>query len=476
MTSLEHGSGAISPDEADALARDAADPLTSLRDRFHLPTAADGSTAIYLAGQSLGLQPRSARPAIERELVAWANLGVDAWFEPGRPWFTLDQAVREPMARVVGALPTEVALLNSLTVNLHLLLASFFRPDGRRRRILTDGPLFPSDRHALTTHLAGRGLDPERDLVVVGPRTGESTVRTEDLEAAIADGAGEIALVFLAGVNFATGQAHPIERLTAAGHAAGALVGWDLAHAAGNIELALHDWDVDVAAWCTYKYLNGGPGSVGAIFVHDRHGRRLRRCPGWAAGGGWIRRSGSTPMRRSCRRRARPAGRPRRRRSWPSLRSPRRSRSSTRSACPTSGRDRSDSRAISKDDSIGWASRSSRPRDPAARGAQLSLRFDDAGSVLRRLAARGIVADHRAPDLIRVAPSRRTRATTTCGGSGRSSARRSPARDPCRAARPTIPRRQAKRARRRGRMRSAYRAIALSWSLPGKWKTRWSNP
>ena len=188
MTSLEHGSGAISPDEADALARDAADPLTSLRDRFHLPTAPDGSPAIYLAGQSLGLQPRSARPAIERELAAWANLGVDAWFEPGRPWFTLDQAVREPMARVVGALPTEVALLNSLTVNLHLLLASFFRPDGRRRRILTDGPLFPSDRHALTTHLAGRGLDPERDLVVVGPRAGESTVRTEDLEAAIADG------------------------------------------------------------------------------------------------------------------------------------------------------------------------------------------------------------------------------------------------------------------------------------------------
>ena len=403
MTSLEHGSGAISPDEADALARDAADPLTSLRDRFHLPTAPDGSTAIYLAGQSLGLQPRSARPAIERELVAWANLGVDAWFEPGRPWFTLDQAVREPMARVVGALPTEVALLNSLTVNLHLLLASFFRPDGRRRRILTDGPLFPSDRHALTTHLAGRGLDPVRDLVVVGPRTGESTVRTEDLEAAIADGAGEIALVFLAGVNFATGQAHPIERLTAAGHAAGALVGWDLAHAAGNIELALHDWDVDVAAWCTYKYLNGGPGSVGAIFVHERHGHdsSVPRLGGWWGMDPEVRFDPDAPFVPA----VGAAG-------WAT------STTSILALAPVAA-------ALDIFDEVGMPdlrARSMRltgylegridrlgveivtPRDPAARGAQLSLRFDDAGSVLHRLAARGVVADHRAPDLIRVAP------------------------------------------------------------------------
>ena len=174
---------------------------------------------------------------------------------------------------IVGARPVEVALLNSLTVNIHLLLASFFRPDGRRRRILADGPLFPSDRHALTSHLAQRGLDPATDLVVIGPRDGEHLVRIEDLETAIADQADDLALVFLGGVNFATGQAYDIERLTAAGHDAGAVVGWDLAHAAGNIELALHDWGVDFAAWCTYKYLNGGPGSVGAIFVHERHAR-----------------------------------------------------------------------------------------------------------------------------------------------------------------------------------------------------------
>ena len=227
---------------------------------------------------------------------------------PARPWFTLDATLRESMARVVGARPVEIALLNSLTVNIHLLLASFFRPDGRRRRILADGPLFPSDRHALTSHLAQRGLDPATDLVVIGPRDGEHLVRIEDLETAIAEQADDLALVFLGGVNFATGQAFDIERLTAAGHDAGAVVGWDLAHAAGNIELSLHDWDVDFAAWCTYKYLNGGPGSVGldlrpraprARPVHpaarrlvgSRSGRALR--PRWAVcAGRWGGRLG----------------------------------------------------------------------------------------------------------------------------------------------------------------------------------------
>jgi kynureninase len=403
MTSLEGGTAATSPDEADALARDAADPLRPLRDRFHVPTAPDGSPAIYLAGQSLGLQPRSARAAIERELAAWERLGVDAWFEPGRPWFTLDGAVREPMARIVGALPTEVALLNSLTVNLHLLLASFFRPDGRRRRILADGPLFPSDRHALATHLAQRGLDPDRDLVVVGPRPGESTIRTEDLEAAIAEHAADLAVVFLAGVNFATGQAHPIERLTVAGHAAGALVGWDLAHAAGNVELSLHDWDVDFAAWCTYKYLNGGPGSVGAIFVHERHGRdaSVPRLGGWWGMDPDVRFDPDAPFVPA----AGAAG-------WAT------STTSILALAPVAA-------ALAIVDEVGMPALRARsvgltgylegrldrlgveivtPRDVAARGAQLSLRFDDAGAVLRRLAARGVVADHRAPDLIRIAP------------------------------------------------------------------------
>ena len=218
--------------------------------------------------------PSASRRSSTRVLRVWARAGIDGMFTTDRPWFTYDDSLREPMARIVGARPTEVALLNTLTVNIHLLLTSFFRPSGRRRRILVDAPLFPSDRHALTSHLAARGLDPVADLIVVTPRAGEATLRTSDIEAAIAEHADELALVFLAGVNFATGQAHDIGRLTAAGRAAGAVVGWDLAHAAGNIELELHDWDVDFAAWCTYKYLNGGPGSIGALFVHERHGSR----------------------------------------------------------------------------------------------------------------------------------------------------------------------------------------------------------
>jgi kynureninase len=388
----------------DAPARDAAEALTpSMRDRFHIPTAPDGSPAIYLAGQSLGLQPRTAAAAIATELDAWARQGVDAWFDPTRPWFTLDASLRASMARVVGALPSEVALLNSLTVNIHLLLASFFRPDGRRRRILADGPLFPSDRHALTSHLAQRGLDPAADLVVIGPREGEHLVRTEDLETAIATQEDDLALVFLGGVNFATGQALEIERLTAAGHDAGAFVGWDLAHAAGNIELALHDWDVDFAAWCTYKYLNGGPGSVGSIFVHERHGRdaSIPRLGGWWGLDPDVRFDPEGPFAPA----EGAAG-------WAT------STTSIIALAPVAA-------SLAIFDEVGMAAIRARsvaltghleacladvpievitPRDPAARGAQISLRHDDAERLLARLAARGVVADYRAPDLIRVAP------------------------------------------------------------------------
>jgi kynureninase len=389
--------------EAEALARDAADPLTAMRDRFLLPQAADGRPAIYLAGQSLGLQPRTVRATVEAELDAWARLGVDAWFAPGRPWFNLDGTLRESMARVVGARPAEVALMNSLTVNIHLLLTSFFQPRGRRRTILCDGPLFASDLHALTTHLAQRGLDPAADLIVVGPRRGEATLRTDDLEAAMADHADELAFVFLAGVNFATGQAFDIERLTAAAHDAGAVVGWDLAHAAGNIELALHDWDVDVAAWCTYKYLNGGPGAVASIFVHERHGDGARRprLGGWwgvephdrfALDGGFVPAAGAAGWSLS---------------TTPIL-----------ALVPIAA-------SLDIFDEVGMPALRARsvaltgyleglldglpvevitPRDPSARGAQLSLRFAAAGSVLAHLAANGVVADFRPPDIVRIAP------------------------------------------------------------------------
>jgi kynureninase len=389
--------------ETDALARDAADPLSRYRERFLLPVGADGAPVIYLAGQSLGLQPRTARAAIEMELEAWARRGVDAWFDLDRPWFTLTGRLREPMARLVGGRPSEVAILNALTVNIHLLLASFFRPEGRRHRILADGPLFPSDRHALTSHLLQRGLDPERDLLIVDPPEGSSVVPTAALETAITEHADELALVWLAGVNFATGQAHAIERLTAAGRAAGALVGWDLAHAVGNVELSLHDWDVDFAAWCTYKYLNGGPGSVGAVFVHDRHGQD----PSTPRFGGWW---GIEPgLRFDMGDRFVPA---------PGAAGWEASTPPVLALAPLAA-------ALAIFDEVGMPAIRGKsieltgylarlledlpvevitPSDPAARGAQLSLRFDQAETILGRLADRGVVVDYRAPDVIRVAP------------------------------------------------------------------------
>jgi kynureninase len=389
--------------EADARVRDALDPLSPMRDRFLLPFAHDGTPAIYLAGQSLGLQPRTVRPAIETELDAWARLGVDAWFDPGRPWFTLDDSLRAPMARVVGARPVEIGLMNGLTVNIHLLLASFFRPTGRRRRILTDGSLFPSDRHALVSHLEQRGLDPASDLVVVSARIDDGILRTEDLEAAIAAHADALALVFLGGVNFATGQALEIERLTAAGHAAGAMVGWDLAHAAGNIELALHDWDVDFAAWCTYKYLNAGPGAVASIFVHERHSldRSIPRFGGWWGVDPDHRFDPDAPFEPA----VGAAG-------WSLSTSP------ILALVPLVA-------SLAIFDEVGMPALRARsvaltgylerltdplpveiitPREPSARGAQLSLRFPVARSMLATLAERGVIADFRAPDIIRVAP------------------------------------------------------------------------
>ncbi len=345
---------------------------------------------------------RSSTPCF----AVWARYGIEGMFTGDQPWFTYDDSVREPMARIVGARPTEVALLNTLTVNIHLLLTSFFRPSGRRRRILADAPLFPSDRHALSSHLASRGLDPVADLVIVEPRSGEATLRTTDVEDAIRDHADELALVFLAGVNFATGQAHEIERLTAAGRAAGAVTGWDLAHAAGNIELALHDWGVDFAAWCTYKYLNGGPGSVGAVFVHERHGadQSRPRLAGW-----W----GTDPERRF--EMTGPFIPAEGAAGWKASTAP------VLSLAPLVA-------SLAIFDEVGMPALRARstaltaylerrleplgidiitPLEPAARGAQLSLRFTTAAlaeAVLAGLAEGGVMADFRAPDIIRLAP------------------------------------------------------------------------
>jgi len=273
----------IDTTEAAARAADAIDPIARLRERFHIPRAADGSEAVYLTGHSLGVQPRASRDAVLAQLDTWAAAGVEGHFRPGAEWVQADGVMREQAARLVGARPSEVVTMNTLTVNLHLLLASFFRPAGDRTLVIIEAPTFPSDRYAIESQLRHHGLDPAQHLRVVGPRTGEATLRHEDLEAAIAEAGDRLALTLFAGVNYATGQAMDIPRLTAATHAVGAIAGWDLAHAAGNVPLTLHDADVDFAAWCTYKYLDGGPGAIAQAFVHQRHGSdpATPRLAGW---------------------------------------------------------------------------------------------------------------------------------------------------------------------------------------------------
>jgi len=396
-------------DERPALALDAADPLARFRDEFLFPTDARGERKIYLAGMSLGLQPRGVGAAIQRELEAWAAFGVDGYFQPDG-WYTIDERLRESMAAVVGAQPGEVAIASALTVNLHLLLASFYRPSRERSLLLIDAPTFPSDRYAVESQVRQRGLDPAEALVVVEPREGESTIRTGDIEARIRGLGPRLATVLLAGVNYATGQRHDVARVTAAAHEVGAFVGWDLAHAAGNVPLDLHDWGVDFAAWCTYKYLNGGPGAIGALFVHDRHGSNpaTPRLAGW-----W----GNDPATRF---RMEPEFVPR-----PGADGWRVSTPPTLAIAPlyaslalfeqvgmTAIRAKSVAltgylegliRSLA-DDRIEIVT----PAEPEARGAQLSLRARDGGSaaaaLLGRLEAAGVVADFREPDLIRVAP------------------------------------------------------------------------
>jgi kynureninase len=261
---------------------DANDPLRGYRGQFHFPLL-DTPEMVYFSGHSLGLQPKNVRAAVERELDQWAEYGVDGHFHSTNPWFSYHELLTPPMARLVGAQDSEVVCMNSLTTNLHLLFVSFYRPTAERYKIIAEAKMFPSDRYLLETQARFHGFDPDDAIIEVAPPNGEFLVREEDILAAIEEHVDELALVFFGGVNYFTGQLFNLPRLTRAAHAAGAIAGFDLAHAAGNVPLALHDWDVDFAAWCSYKYLNSSPGNAGAIFVHERHGRSfdLPRFGGW---------------------------------------------------------------------------------------------------------------------------------------------------------------------------------------------------
>ncbi len=257
---------------------DAEDNLAHFRNEFHLI-----KDKIYLCGNSLGLQPKAARAAVEQEFSDWEKFGVEAHFDGKNPWFYYHQFLTEKTAHLVGARPVEVVVMNNLTTNLHLLMVSFYRPTKSRFKIIMEGGAFPSDQYAMETQVRFHGLNPEETIIELLPREGEHTLRTEDILATIAKHGESLALVMMGGVNYYTGQAFDMESLAAAAHAVGAYAGFDLAHAAGNLDLQLHDWNIDFACWCSYKYLNSGPGGTSGVFIHERNATdiTLPRFGGW---------------------------------------------------------------------------------------------------------------------------------------------------------------------------------------------------
>jgi kynureninase len=393
-----------------ARARDAADPATARRAEFHFPRRPDGGGVVYLCGNSLGLQPKRAAADVAAFLSQWQDLGVLGYHDPKADWLNLHERLAPVASMLVGARPLEAVVMNSLTINLHLLMASFYRPTRERHVILIEQGAFPSDRYAVASQLAWHGFDAASGLVQVAPRAGEHLLRHEDLVAEIERLGPRLALALLPGVQYLTGQRLDIAGLAAAAHGVDAVAGFDLAHAVGNLPLELHDWNVDFAAWCSYKYLNGGPGATAGAFVHERHfGTTAPRLAGWwgnelesrfemaetfrpyRGAAGWQVSNhpliGMVPLQASFAQFA-AAG-------MPALRA--------RSVLLTGWLERL------LVDRLGDRIEILTPRDPEARGAQLSVRL--AGTrgggrpLFDRLLAGGLTCDWREPDVIRLAPA-----------------------------------------------------------------------
>ncbi len=261
---------------------DQSDPLQGLRNQFHIPVTA-GKTDVYFVGNSLGLMPRITRDYLNRELDQWKDLGVRGHFEGEYPWVSYHEQLGHSMAKLVGAAAEEVVVMNTLTVNLHLMMATFYRPTKTKYKILLEDHAFPSDQNAVESQARWHGLDPDQTLIRVAPEPGQQLITTDQVCTTIEEHAGSLALVLLPGVQYYTGQVFDMKTITETAHRYDIRVGFDLAHATGNIELDLHDWDVDFAAWCSYKYLNSGPGSISGCYIHRRHATntRLDRLAGW---------------------------------------------------------------------------------------------------------------------------------------------------------------------------------------------------
>lgn len=384
---------------------DAQDDLKNFRDRFLLPKA-NGKECIYLCGHSLGLQPKTARAFLDQELIDWANLGVEGHFHARNPWMPYHRLLTAQTAALVGAQPAEVVVMNSLTVNLHLMMASFYRPTQKRHKVLVERGAFPSDQYAVDSQIRFHGFNPESSLIELTPREGESCMRDDDIEALIDRDGESIALIMIGGVNYGTGQAFDMASITRAGQRKGCIVGFDLAHAAGNTPLRLHDWGPDFAVWCSYKYMNGGPGCVAGCFVHERHTHAVN-LPRFA---GWWGHNEKTRFQMGPEFHPMPGAE-----GWQLSNPPILALAPLRASMEIfaeAGMERLRAKSLSLtaymefllDQHASTKFSVVTPRDPAHRGAQLSIRLPRGGRGLcDRLAAEGVIGDWREPDTFRVA-------------------------------------------------------------------------
>jgi kynureninase len=394
--------------ESFAVAMDAKDVLARYRERFHIPKTKNGDDCIYLCGNSLGLQPKSVRAYVEQELKDWETLGVEGHLHAKHPWLPYHEFLTGQTARLVGAKPVEVVVMNTLTVNLHLMMVSFYRPTPARHKIIIESNAFPSDQYAVKSQIHFHGFDPSTSLIELSPRRGEDTIRTQDIEALIEKEGDAIALIMLGGVNYATGQFFEIERITKAGHAKGCVIGFDLAHAAGNVVLKLHDWDVDFAVWCSYKYLNAGPGSIAGCFIHERHANN----PALPRFAGWWGHDKKTRFLMGPDFHCIPGAE-----GWQLSNPPILQLAALRASMDIfdeAGMEKLRAKSVLLTGYLEFLLDQQRhenfsvitPRDPQQRGAQLSIRVRKNGRALcERLASRGVICDWREPDIIRVAPA-----------------------------------------------------------------------
>jgi kynureninase len=387
---------------------DSEDKLAAFRDQFHLPKDPSGNTLIYLCGNSLGLQPKITSEYINEELKDWATLGVEGHTEGAHPWLPYHEFLTEGMAKIVGAKPSEVVMMNSLTTNLHLMMVSFYRPTKTKYKIIVESDAFPSDKYAMESQLQFHGFDAKDGLILWKPRKGEELCRFEDLEAIMKEQGDTIALLMIGSTNYYSGQSFPLKKITELGHKHGCMVGFDLAHGAGNIAPNLHETGPDFAVWCSYKYLNSGPGSLGGCFVHERHAhnKHLKKFTGWWGHNKQTRFN----MRHDFD--ALPGAE-----GWQLSNPPILSMAAIRASLDTfekAGFENLRNKAVKltgyleyliddmKDDRIHIIT----PRNPDERGSQLSIQVKSANKQLHtQLSEAGVISDWREPDVIRVAPA-----------------------------------------------------------------------